>query len=99
RQQARLVVAGLESPLKIQRYEPGDFHGWHVDLGAPGPRGARWDYAGGELRSFDPPDPRAAPQQLGCAIGFPSYLPHELAEVTRGTRYALTAWAVGPPFR
>ncbi len=99
----------LESPLKIQRYGPGDFHGWHADLGAADGRerklgitvqlSAPGDYSGGDLRFFDPPDHRAGPRTRGCAMAFPSYLPHEVTPVTSGARHALTAWAVGPPFR
>lgn len=99
----------IESPLKIQRYAAGDFHGWHADLGAPEAQGRKVgisvqlsggdQYEGGELRFFDPPEHATAPRTRGCAIGFPSYLPHEVAPVTAGTRYALTAWAVGPSFR
>lgn len=99
----------LESPLKVQRYRRGDFHGWHADLGAP--RGTERklgitvqlsdsaDYIGGDLRFFDPPDHRMSPRDQGCAIAFPSYMPHEVTPVTQGARHSLTAWALGPPFR
>lgn len=99
----------IESPVKVQRYEPGDFHGWHADLGAL--RAARrklgisvqlsapGDYEGGQLRFFDPPHHKVAPREQGCAIGFPSYLPHEVTPVVAGVRHVLTAWVVGPPFR
>ena len=99
----------LESPAKIQRYEPGDYHGWHVDLAGPNCErrklgisvqlSASHDYGGGELCIYDPPEHLPVSRQQGCAIAFPSYVPHTVTPVTRGIRYALTAWAVGPPFR
>ncbi|WP_244923693.1 2OG-Fe(II) oxygenase [Enhygromyxa salina] len=92
----------------MQRYGPGDYHGWHVDLAGPGCHerklgisvqlSAPTDYEGGQLRVYDPPAHAAVPSELGCAIAFPAYVPHEVAPVTRGVRHALTAWAVGPPF-
>lgn len=99
----------IESPIKVQRYDPGDFHGWHADLGTPRSQRRKVGisvqlspsdaYEGGDLRFFDPPSHRAGPREQGCALGFPSYLPHEVAAVKKGTRCSLTAWAVGPPFR
>jgi PKHD-type hydroxylase len=98
----------LESPIKVQRYGVGDYHGWHVDLAGAGCRerklgisvqlSAPSAYAGGQLRIYDPPEHAVVPSELGCAIAFPSYVPHEVTPVTRGVRHALTAWAVGPPF-
>lgn len=103
------VLRELESPLKLQRYAVGGHHAWHVDLAGPGGRerklgisvqlSAPDDYEGGELRIYDPPDHLAVPRARGCAIAFPSFVPHEVTEVTRGVRHALTAWAVGPAFR
>lgn len=102
-------LSELASPLKVQRYEPGDFHGWHADLGSAQGRKRKLGitvqlsdddaYAGGDLRFFDPPAHASAPRSRGTAIAFPSYLPHEVTAVSAGVRYALTGWAVGPPFR
>jgi PKHD-type hydroxylase len=99
----------LASPLKIQRYAPGGFHGWHADLGSADGRrrklgitvqlSASDAYTGGDLRFFDPPEHACASRARGCGICFPSYVPHEVTPVVTGVRYALTGWAVGPPFR
>ena len=35
----------------------------------------------------------------GTVIVFPSFLPHRIRTLTRGTRYALVAWGHGPAFR
>lgn len=99
----------IQSPLKIQRYAVGDHHGWHVDLAAAGCEERKLgisvqlsppdDYDGGELQIYDPHTPASAPRDQGCAIAFPSYVPHTVTPVTRGVRLALTAWAIGPRFR
>ena len=34
----------------------------------------------------------------GSIIVFPSFINHRVAPVTKGTRYSLVAWFVGPPF-
>jgi PKHD-type hydroxylase len=98
----------LESPLKVQRYEIDDFHAWHCDLAGERARNRKLgvtvqlslpdDYAGGQLQFFEPPDHVDAPADRGCGVAFPSYLPHRVTPVSRGVRYALTGWAVGPPF-
>lgn len=35
----------------------------------------------------------------GDVIIFPSYLPHYVTPITRGSRYAIASWVSGPPFR
>ena len=35
----------------------------------------------------------------GSVIVFPSWIEHQVAPVTKGTRYSLVAWFVGPPFK
>ena len=35
----------------------------------------------------------------GSIIVFPSYTPHRVTPVTKGIRYSLVSWFVGPPFR
>ena len=35
----------------------------------------------------------------GSIIVFPSFMGHRVAPVTKGIRYSLVAWFVGPPFR
>ena len=38
-------------------------------------------------------------KNAGSVIVFPSWIEHQVAPVTKGTRYSLVAWFVGPPFR
>jgi|TARA_R100000306_G_scaffold48419_1_gene45823 PKHD-type hydroxylase len=35
----------------------------------------------------------------GSVMVFPSFLEHSVAPVTKGTRYSLVAWFLGPPFK
>ena len=38
-------------------------------------------------------------KNAGSIIVFPSFMEHQVAPVTKGTRYSLVAWFVGPPFK
>lgn len=37
--------------------------------------------------------------KAGSVMVFPSFMMHRVESVTKGTRYSLVAWFVGPPFR
>ena len=55
------------------------------------------DYEGGELEIMDtPPQPKWG---VGQMVFFPSYQYHEVKPVTKGTRYSLVLWFLGPPLR
>ena len=53
------------------------------------------EYEGGELRLFGV---GKLPEEKGRLSFFPSYLPHEVTPVTKGVRYSLVAWFLGPPW-
>ena len=38
-------------------------------------------------------------KNAGSVIVFPSFMEHQVVPVTKGTRYSLVAWFVGPPFK
>tara|TARA_R110002020_G_scaffold190192_1_gene389659 strand:+ start:4237 stop:4869 length:633 start_codon:yes stop_codon:yes gene_type:complete len=38
-------------------------------------------------------------KSAGSIIVFPSFMEHQVAPITKGTRYSLVAWFVGPPFK
>ena len=38
-------------------------------------------------------------KETGSVIVFPSFMEHRIAPVTKGTRYSLVAWFLGPPFK
>ena len=54
------------------------------------------DFEGGDLILYDS-DP--IKQKTGNATFFPSFMPHEVTPVTKGTRYSLVMWFLGPPLR
>lgn len=57
------------------------------------------EYEEGDLElKFDPPE-TAALRRRGTIIVFPSFCPHRVTTVTKGTRYSLVAWYEGPKFR
>ena len=55
------------------------------------------DFEGGdfEIRDLDDKIPRLGE---GSVIVFPSFISHRVVPVTKGVRYSLVAWFVGPPF-
>ena len=55
------------------------------------------EYEGGdfEIIGLKEPLPRL---EKGTIIVFPSFIEHRVTPVTKGTRYSLVAWFVGPPF-
>ena len=38
-------------------------------------------------------------KNAGSVIVFPSFIEHQVTPVTKGTRYSLVAWFLGPPFK
>ena len=63
------------------------------------------EYAGGNLR-FDLGPHRSDRYHTcheirpkGSIVVFPSHIQHQVTPVTRGTRYSLVSWHLGPPFK
>ena len=56
------------------------------------------DYEGGifEFKTVETP---ANFKTRGSILVFPSYLEHQVTEITEGTRYSLVCWAEGPRWR
>ena len=54
------------------------------------------DYEGG---AFEFVDEEVTDLGTGSIIVFPSFLMHKVSLVTKGVRYSLVAWFVGPPFK
>jgi predicted 2-oxoglutarate/Fe(II)-dependent dioxygenase YbiX len=57
------------------------------------------DFEGGKLFIQDGHNKRYPPQTPGTVIVFPSFLMHGVENVTKGVRYSLVTWMVGPSFR
>ena len=59
------------------------------------------DFEGGHFKiySSNPKEKIEQPNMsAGSIIVFPSFLFHKVTPVTKGTRYSLVSWFVGPPF-
>lgn len=94
-------------PFQVARYAGGGEYGWHMDLG-PGRATLRKltvvvqlsdpaDYEGGELEFPDVVGPIT--KERGAAVIFPSFLRHKVHPVTKGERFSIAGWFVGPPYR
>ena len=62
------------------------------------------DYEGGEFQfanysvgKFKSVSPEV--NKMGSVIVFPSFMEHRVSPVTKGTRYSLVTWFLGPPFK
>jgi PKHD-type hydroxylase len=103
----QLVFLRYDEPLTSDD-QPGHYN-WHQDIGGgmsslrklstvtqlSDPR----DYDGCRLRLFTNTDFDPEKIQRGDTLVFPSYLPHCVTPITRGTRYSLVSWVTGPAFR
>jgi PKHD-type hydroxylase len=89
--------------------EEEGFYGKHIDMMYTG-TGTRKlsvsiqlssgdDYEGGDLLLHTRDDPERPHRQQGTGIFFPGYTLHEVTPVTRGKRYSLVAWVLGPRFK
>lgn len=91
-------------PYKLQLYREGGFFDRHIDnyhgLNMPDDRkitaivqlSDETEYDGGDLMiGF-----HTAKKKQGTLIFFPSFYPHNVKKVTKGTRWAVVAWAWGP---
>jgi PKHD-type hydroxylase len=85
------------------------FYGKHIDMMYQG-TGTRklsvsiqlsdsGDYEGGDLLLHTRDDPERPHRQQGTGIFFPGYTLHEVTPVTKGKRYSLVAWILGPRFK
>ncbi len=55
------------------------------------------DYEGGEFKFYK--EEKDTVKGKGSVLVFPSYMPHCVEEVTKGNRYSLVTWFIGPKFR
>ena len=96
----------LERPQLLKYNAPSNGYDWHLDIGQ-GDSSTRKisisillndGYEGGDLAFFTDGETQVNPDR-GTAIAFPSYLPHRVMPVTKGTRWSLVCWIAGEPFR
>ena len=102
------LTAMIERPQLLQYHSPSHGYDWHLDIGN-GDNSTRKisisvalnrddDYEGGELCMFTRGETSIKLTQ-GLIAAFPSFLPHRVRPVTKGTRWALVCWIHGEPFR
>ena len=103
-------VAGfldVDAPM-IMKYEKGGHYDWHVDTGnSVCHRKLSFtiqlsddkDYVGGDVEFIGTKVDTKAFRQKGVCIIYPSFLPHRVSKVTKGTRHAIVGWIHGPTFR
>lgn len=109
----RFDIQGLYEQLIFLKYDydpdhPGKYN-WHQDVGG-GMSSLRKistvtqlsppsNYDGCRLHLFTNADQEMTHLDPGDTILFPSYLPHCVTPIARGTRYSLVSWVSGQPFK
>lgn len=100
-----------ESPqVAIYKASVGGHFSWHSDIGSSPTAGRRKltlvlqlsnpeTYEGGNLEIMPGAEILTAERAQGSVSIFPSFTLHQVTAVTSGTRYSMTVWAHGPPFR
>ncbi len=93
--------------LTFLKYKVGNhYNAWHTDVSNEASMrkisfsiqlSGGEDYEGGDLIFLDKNMPTTRRQ--GSAVIFPSFLAHKVTPVTKGVRYALIGWLIGPPFK
>lgn len=110
----RFDLTGLGEEIQFLKYEtnaaaePGHYH-WHQDFGGGISSNRKLslvvqlsdvtDYDGCRLQLMNERVWEVPYTAKGNAIIFPSWTPHQVTDITRGTRYALAVWIHGPQFR
>jgi PKHD-type hydroxylase len=103
-------LAGVEANIQLGRYDCADrgFYNWHTDFAGLRPLrkisvsiqlSRAEDYEGGDLELMYGEQPAKMDRRRGAFIAFPSFLLHRVTPVTRGTRWSLVAWILGPRWR
>ena len=97
----------IDAPM-LMRYEKGGHYDWHVDTGnSVCHRKLSFtiqlsddkDYVGGDVEFIGTKVDTNAFRQKGVLIIYPSFLPHRVTKVTKGTRHAIVGWIHGPTFK
>ena len=91
--------------IQFAEYEVGDHYDWHFDGFEETGRKLSMSiqlangYQGGTLQVGLPSNSVEVGTAPGTAACFPSWMPHTVEPVTKGTRYSLVAWGHGPAVR
>jgi PKHD-type hydroxylase len=103
-------IAGVEANVQLARYDSSNrgFYDWHTDFAGYRPLrkisisiqlSRPEDYEGGDLELMVSNRPQPVERARGAFIAFPSFALHRVTPVTRGTRWSLVAWVLGPRWR
>jgi predicted 2-oxoglutarate/Fe(II)-dependent dioxygenase YbiX len=103
-------ISSVEPNIQLARYDSSDqgFYDWHTDFAGFRPLrkisisiqlSRPEDYDGGDLELMFANRPQPLERSRGAFIAFPSFVLHRVSPVTRGTRWSLVAWIVGPRWR
>ena len=95
---------------QVTQYPVGGHYNWHSDIGKGATSKRKLSitvqlsdsasYEGGDLEFIEGNFSLGGEhRQQGTATIFPSYLRHRVSIVTKGVRWALVVWFLGPPFR
>ena len=57
------------------------------------------DYEGGNFKFLDSKESTIKGKAKGTVLVFPSYMHHCVEKITKGNRYSLVAWFLGPKFK
>ena len=57
------------------------------------------DYEGGDFRFYDDKETILKKKAKGTVLVFPSYMHHCVEKITKGNRYSLVVWFLGPKFK
>jgi PKHD-type hydroxylase len=103
-------LAGVEANIQLARYDSADqgFYEWHTDFAGLRPLrkisisiqlSRAEEYDGGNLELNYGVQPQPMDRTRGAFIAFPSFLLHRVTPVSRGARWSLVAWVLGPRWR
>lgn len=108
----RFDLHGVLEGVQYLRYESGDENGhydWHQDYGGGYSSHRKLSvviqlsdpeaYEGCRLELFTEGAHEVPTLARGTGVIFPSWQPHRVTPITRGTRRALVCWVSGPQFR
>jgi len=106
-------ILGAPEMIQYTEYssQDKDHYNWHIDLGEEftcfrkisisillsSPK----EFEGGDLEfmTFNENSKKIAPKNLGNITIFPSFIPHRVTPVIKGTRRSLVMWVGGKPFK
>jgi len=99
-------LSGFVEPLNINQFNVNQGYGWHNDLGnnvmtrklaVVAFLSSEDSYRGGGLE-FLTATKSKCPQSQGTVVIFPSFVPHRVTKVTKGTRHTMVGLIHGPAF-